>query len=215
LSDWCIQEFLNNNITLTERELTPIIGVRNVKTHYNNYKHDVIFTFYDDTYGFEENAWSICYNEILEKWITFYSWIPSFSDNIYNQFFSFDRDTSKHIGKLGFSCNKDWDNGIYLDNVIFSSGDSLVGILNSRVPEYEGTNVITNNVYTLHRDLYNNYNKFSIEGNKLSYKGKYDDYIILLSDITEVTYGGVTYIINEEGEWFKDEQKITDTGLNT
>ena len=215
LSDWCIQEFLNNNITLTERELTPIIGVRNVKTHYNNYKHDVIFTFYDDTYGFEENAWSICYNEILEKWITFYSWMPSFSDNIYNQFFSFDRDTSKHIGKLGFSCNKDWDNGIYLDNVIFSRGDNLVGILNSRVPEYEGTNVTTNNDYTLHRDLYNNYNKFSIEGNKLSYKGDYDDYIISLSDITEVTYGGVTYIINKEGEWFEGEQKITDTGLNT
>jgi hypothetical protein len=38
ISDFTIQEFLNNNISLTERELDPIIGIRNVKTHYNKYK---------------------------------------------------------------------------------------------------------------------------------------------------------------------------------
>jgi hypothetical protein len=43
-----VQEFLNQNISLTERELTPIIGVRNVKTVYNAFKHDVMFTFYDN-----------------------------------------------------------------------------------------------------------------------------------------------------------------------
>jgi hypothetical protein len=65
ISDFKIQEFLNNNISLTERELTPIIGVRNVKTHYNAFKGDVMFTFYDNLYGFEERVWNICYNEKL------------------------------------------------------------------------------------------------------------------------------------------------------
>jgi len=36
ISDFKVQKFLNDNISLTEKELTPIIGVRNVKTHYNN-----------------------------------------------------------------------------------------------------------------------------------------------------------------------------------
>ena len=106
ISDMHIQEFLNNNITLGERELTPIIGIRNVKTHYNKYKNDVMFTFYDNLEGFEERAWNVCFNEATGQWTTFYSWIPSYSENIQNQYFSFDRDTSKKIAKLGIS-NKD------------------------------------------------------------------------------------------------------------
>ena len=79
------------NITLNELELEPILGIRNVKTHYNAFKGDVMFTFYDDRNTLDEKAWNLCYNEILDKFITFYSWIPSFSENIDNIFFSFDR----------------------------------------------------------------------------------------------------------------------------
>jgi hypothetical protein len=43
-----------------------------------------MFTFYDNLHGFEEKVWNICFNEILKKWITFYSWVPSYSENIYN-----------------------------------------------------------------------------------------------------------------------------------
>ena len=126
ISDFCVQEFLNQNITLSERELTPIIGIRNVKTHYNAFKNDVMFTFYDNLYGFEDKAWNLCYNEILAQkgngFQTFYSWIPSYSANIDNIFFSFDRDTSKVFSKLG-TCRKSSTtaNGIVLrrnnDNV--------------------------------------------------------------------------------------------------
>ena len=59
-----------------------------------------MFTFYDNTRGLQEEAWNICWNENREKWITFYSWMPSYSANIDNIFFSFDRDTSKWITKL-------------------------------------------------------------------------------------------------------------------
>ncbi len=60
-----VNKYLIDNISLGERENTPIIGVRNVKTHYNANKSDVMFTFYNSTYGFEEKAWNLCWNEIL------------------------------------------------------------------------------------------------------------------------------------------------------
>jgi hypothetical protein len=65
ISDFRVQEFLNKNITPGERELTPKIGIRNVKTVYNAFKRDVLFTFYDNTYGFEEKVWNLCWNELL------------------------------------------------------------------------------------------------------------------------------------------------------
>ena len=59
-----------------------------------------MFTFYDDLDTINEKVWNICYNEILSKFITFYSWVPSFSANIDNIFFSFNRNDSKILGKL-------------------------------------------------------------------------------------------------------------------
>lgn len=100
ISDFKVQKFLNDNISLTEKEKTPIIGIRNVKTHYNRFKQDVMFTFYDDINTLEENVWNLCYNEVMQKFVTFYSWVPSYSENIDNIFFSFDRNTSKTITKI-------------------------------------------------------------------------------------------------------------------
>lgn len=100
ISDFKVQKFLNDNISLTEKETIPTIGIRNVKTHYNRFKQDVMFTFYDDINTLEENVWNLCYNEVMQKFITFYSWVPSYSENIDNIFFSFDRNTSKSIAKL-------------------------------------------------------------------------------------------------------------------
>ena len=119
ISDFRVQEFLNNNITLGERELTPKIGIRNVKTVYNAFKRDVMFTFYDNTYGFEEKVWNLCWNELLQKFITFYSWVPSHMENINNIPFSFNRDTSKWLAKLGTSHTENsFADGITLSNVI-------------------------------------------------------------------------------------------------
>lgn len=120
ISDAKVQEFLNNNITLGEREITPTLGVRNVKTCYNSYKGDVMFTFYDNTTGFQEKVWNLCYNELLDKFITFYSWVPSFMENINNIPFSFNRDTSKWIAKLGTShSTSSFADGITLTKVVF------------------------------------------------------------------------------------------------
>jgi hypothetical protein len=59
-----VQRFLNDNITLLEEDKYPTIGLRNVKSHYNNYKGDVMFTFYNFTEGKE---WHLCYNERMGR----------------------------------------------------------------------------------------------------------------------------------------------------
>ena len=128
ISDFRIEKFLNDNLTFTETDIIPYLGIKNVATHYNANKSDVMFTFYykqitiesikdhcgkitgyelkhtvspetgeDTTFGENEIAWNICYNEILDKFQTFYSWIPIASANIDNQFYSFDRQCSREI----------------------------------------------------------------------------------------------------------------------
>jgi len=54
-----------------------------------------MFTFYDSIYKDEEKAWNLCFNEDLNQFTTFYSWIPSHSANIDTQFFTFNRQVSK------------------------------------------------------------------------------------------------------------------------
>ena len=86
LSDLKLQRFLNDNINL---ELTRDVelGVTNVKSHYNNYKGDVMFTFYH-TKDKDKKEWNLCYNERQALWVTRYSWTPLFSGNINNTFYS-------------------------------------------------------------------------------------------------------------------------------
>lgn len=159
ISDFKVQKFLNENITLSEQELTPIIGIRNVKTHYNAFKHDVMFTYYDNTYGFEEKVWNLCWNEYQNAFVTFYSWIPSYSQNIDNIYFSYDRNSSKWIAKLNQSTyasgriglntiDLDPDNGNefeqvtssidYDDNETYysSSGNIVLGVNQSNYTNY-------------------------------------------------------------------------------
>jgi hypothetical protein len=186
ISDFRIQQFLNRNISLSERELTPIIGIRNVKSHYNAFKQDVMFTFYDNLYGFEEKVWNICYNEVLQKWITFFSWIPSYSENIDNIYFSFDRNTSKWISKLAVSNIKSNNaDGIVLSTVEFSEDvrEATLNLINRPIPNTKNTGIenMIRYRYSLDKDNYKNYEKFRvIEENgvwKLKYTGTYNELI--------------------------------------
>lgn len=90
ISDMVIQRFLNDNLLVEESDKTPNILTKNIKTHYNAYKGDVIFTFYKG-----DNAWSICYNERQGMWVTRYSWMPVYSENINNQFYTISLEQSK------------------------------------------------------------------------------------------------------------------------
>ena len=95
ISDMLVQRFLNDNINLTDYEQNAMVASRNVKTHYNNYKGDVMFTFYNGN-----KEWNLCYNERIQKWVTKYSWIPVYSANIYNSFVSTDKKRSEYYSKI-------------------------------------------------------------------------------------------------------------------
>lgn len=189
ISDFKIQEFLNENITLSEREMTPIIGVRNVKGHYNAFKQDVMFTFYDDLYGFEEKVWNVCYNEVMQKFITFYSWVPSYSANIDNIHFSFNRDTSKWISKLASSGSLSTSaDGIVLSNVVIDDWETKddmkltkLGLVNRSLPNTQNTGLEIELTYEIVKDNFGMYKHFKIitEGekqNKVSYLALKEDF---------------------------------------
>jgi len=47
-----------------------------------------MFTFYKNLEYGNMLAWNLCYNEVTKKMTTFYSWIPLYSDNINNTYYS-------------------------------------------------------------------------------------------------------------------------------
>ena len=211
LSDFKVGKFLNENITLGERELTPIIGIRNVKTHYNNNKKDVIFTFYDNIYKDEEKVWSLCYNEQIGQFVTFYSWVPSYSENIDTQFFTFDRNTSKWLTLLSsHNYNNPDTEGVLVDSPVLNNGQFTLyykdnNLYNSQtVINDDGTtytieidpeknNCITNVSFIIEKDHWGNYNlvhhisdnTYSVDLPEVS-KGFNSQRPVLLLDVTPV-----------------------------
>lgn len=114
ISDMKVQRFLNDNISLKESDKYPTIALKNVKTHYNNYKGDVMFTFYNG-----DKVWNLCYNERLEKWITTYSWTPLASENINNIFLSLDRKRAALYGIIYDNINT--DSGAHINDRVTDS----------------------------------------------------------------------------------------------
>lgn len=215
ISEFRIQQFLNNNISLKERELKPIIGVRNVKTHYNKYKGDIMFTFYDDLNGCQEKVWNICYNEQLSTFVTFYSWLPSTSENIQNQFYSFDRETSKVIAKIDLTTNQSYeDQKIYLTNNVITNitGEyPMDDLLTKYIPV--GTLFTKYKDYNVEYTLINNSQKyFNIQGNTLiikyfklnekyttyNYKEVYIKAVVKKDNIIVDTFESTLYVVEEK-----------------
>ena len=55
------------------------------------YINDVFTGIWCDVESWKPGTvWSLCYNEVLQKWITFYDWYPVESCNVDNIYFSFD-----------------------------------------------------------------------------------------------------------------------------
>lgn len=192
ISDFKVQEFLNQNLTLTERENTPIMGVRNVKTAYNAFKHDVMFTFYDDLNTTSEKVWNLCYNILMDQFTTFYSWVPSYMENINNIPFSFDRNVSKWIAKLGQShAENSFAEGIVLSQNIYNNNGKVDGYPNisfkylTKTGNYANYKWVSEGSYAKVVDTYNLVgilnlvNQVIPEGNNIQCFEKFD----LLRDI--------------------------------
>lgn len=169
ISDFKIQKFLNENITLGETEKYPLVALRNVKSHFNAFKSDVMFTFYDTTRENTEVEWNVCYNEVLDKWITRYTWTPLASDSINNVYFSFDKNSAKKMALIGYTLNdSETAEGITLSSVnIKQKGQHLIGDIKLKGYDYYSKYV---QVFTLDPDTLDN-DKFTITGNKLYWKG--------------------------------------------
>lgn len=170
ISDFKIQKFLNDNITLDENEKTVMIGLRNVKTHYNQFKGDLMFTFYDTTRENEEIKWNLCFNEQLNKWITRYSWTPLMSESINNIYFSFDREAGKKMAMLGYTLsNSETSEGVTLSNVTIPSlAENTFATLSLKGYNYYSK---YDRIYTLEPNILDN-NLFNVTGDQLTYLGQ-------------------------------------------
>lgn len=211
ISDFKVNKFLVDNLSLSERETTPIIGIRNVKTHYNANKNDVMFTFYDQKYGFEDKAWNLCYNEITKSFVTFYSWLPSYSANIDNIFFTFDRSVSKYIAKLGLNdMMSNSKSGLVVSTNILPVNSlennmnvimSIKGIYDRYIPENIGQTKITLEILPglNHSEKYVQFQYFTQEGDSVVSKSS-----MILSNINIDSSGNI-----EEGKAYI-EVKISD-----
>lgn len=204
ISDFKLNKFLVDNITLSEKELTPIIGVRNVKTHYNANKSDVMFTFYDNQYGIEEKVWNLCWNEITQSFTTFYSWVPSYSENIDNIFFSFDRETSKAIAKLGTSqigsTNAD---GIVLNPVVIEYEDDYTDVNVEGIQDLQNKKFVTINDNS---ELLIPYYISKENGPTKSFDNDYYDWIInhtLDNELFEISQGYLRRINSQKNRYYK------------
>jgi len=169
ISDFKVQSFLNANITLTEAEKFPSVALLNVKSHYNAFKQDVMFTYYDCTRNNTEILWNLCYNEQLGKWITRYSWTPVASANIYNIFFSFDRESAKRNALIGYTlASSPTAQGIVLSAVeLGTSTGCTVGTLSLKGYSYYSQYTA---VYTIDDTTLDN-QYFSISGSTLTFTG--------------------------------------------
>lgn len=103
ISDLKVQKFLNDKIKLFESDKDKTINLNFVKTHFNAFKHDVLFVF-----KYNDIKWNLCWNELTQKWVTQYTWFPEFSENINNIFYTFANQSSheqagNQLYKHGFS----------------------------------------------------------------------------------------------------------------
>lgn len=48
ISDMKMQKFLNDNLDMSEFNFRPYVGHINIKSHYNKFKEDIMFTYYND-----------------------------------------------------------------------------------------------------------------------------------------------------------------------
>ena len=235
LSSLYVQEFLNKNITLSERDKDPILGIRNVKTTYNAFKHDVMFTFYDDLIGTEEKVWNLCYNIPLKKFITFYSWVPSFMANINNIPFSFNRNVSKWIAKLGQThAENSFSEGIILSSNIYDiTEDSIIptgGLYFDLEKRGDKTELLKYKLYATKskKDSVQNYSLIGVfnlkdyivpEGEDIEYYvqyellpdiyGYYKDFKIVEVEINEVEVNKIKIISAENNEMSpEDKSKV-------
>ena len=89
ISDMKIETYLKDYL----KPLQIKMGIKDIRTHYNAKKGDLMFTWDDK----ETNSlYSICFNERQNIWTTKYDWKPVVSDNINDSFYSLNSEAIWH-----------------------------------------------------------------------------------------------------------------------
>ena len=137
ISDQYVQRFLNDNLSDPIKDTW--VGFKNIKTHYNNYKGDVMFTFYND-----DKCWNLCYNERINKFVTKYSWTPVLSDNIQNSFISINKEPSTIYSLIVH--NSKSEKGLIIDKNSAFYGELPICTIAKPATTKEITNVRINSI---------------------------------------------------------------------
>lgn len=94
ISDFVVQGFIKkftDSYNLLKNELLNV----DVRTHYNRYTNDIIFVFYNK--NIESDTFSLTFNESINKWITFNSWIPYMTFSYFDKFFSLNQKENHNL----------------------------------------------------------------------------------------------------------------------
>lgn len=81
ISDMKVETYLKDYLN----PLVIEMGSKDIRTHYNGKKGDLMFTWNDKE---NNKLYSICYNERQNIWTTTYDWKPIVSENINDEFYS-------------------------------------------------------------------------------------------------------------------------------
>lgn len=174
ISDMKIESFLNQN--LNWKSLANIkINESDVRTHYNSFKGDVIFTWYYIDHEGNKQDFSICFNERQSLWTTRYDWIPIISENANGEFYS-----------LQYGDNSNGKVGIYHHNPIDSSPTKWYG--KQHVFEFEFVVSDPIGVHKIFEDLQIISN--NVQPEELSFEIIGDAYMFNKSRIYHTVYDG-------------------------
>lgn len=204
ISDQYVQRFLNDHINNDNRDTW--VGFKNVKTHYNNYKGDIMFTFYN-----EDKCWNLCYNERIGKFTTKYSWTPLLSDNIQNSFISFNKEPAEIYGLIAY--NDKNQKGLNLSS---KSAFYQTSIDHSAVVNLEGYNLENITDFTINRVYYPVLNNDSVIIQEMPITKvvkEYDETNAL--DTITVTNDALKIIINIDHSWSIQLSKISENFLTS
>lgn len=89
ISDMKIETYLKDNLIPLQIQM----GLKDIRTHYNAKKGDLMFTWDDKN---SNSLYSICYNERQNIWTTKYDWKPVVSENINDSFYSLNTNSIWH-----------------------------------------------------------------------------------------------------------------------
>ena len=159
----------------------------------------------------EGTTWSLCYNEQLQQFTTFYDWYPLQSANIDNVFFSFDKDQMDSVlnKEKNIIIVEDPDirvGGIQIDYKVYDIGKKLIDssfsnktkgiyyygqLVNGKNPEYVWTGSINDPYKALCFYTKNEVEIVQEKGTKIEGKtGEYNYYIIYDPKNFTITFKG-------------------------